>query len=304
MPFVRRTRATFRSAEFGFFGVRVMTWRHTPRRCGAPRPSLVVCLRVFSVRRSAGAFTFLIAGLRPLRTSWLMVGNENLAFVLAYLMTVAAFSAEPTATRQGCPSEASAEGAHRGTHEGVPHAGHRNGSIRNRPIGVNRATLRATPGRTGVACGGTVSETHADARRSGDHLPGHQPRDHGLAGTRGIARPRRCSLGHLRVPDPALRPAAAGCPVSRDHRRRLAVRAVRGHLLRRRVLAAERGLELPEPSAEAITRRGLGIDAARRGAQEGTDPDGVPARVRNPVRAPFQYRSRHPLSVAGLIRII
>jgi hypothetical protein len=30
-----------------------------------------------SVRRRAGAFTFLMAGLRPLRTSWLMVGNET-----------------------------------------------------------------------------------------------------------------------------------------------------------------------------------------------------------------------------------
>src|SRR5688572_22741986 len=87
MPFVRRTRATFRSAEFGFFGVRVMTWRHTPRRCGAPRPALVVCLRVFSVRRRAGAFTFLTAGLRPLRTSWLMVGNENLAWLSRNWMT-------------------------------------------------------------------------------------------------------------------------------------------------------------------------------------------------------------------------
>src|SRR5688572_3746801 len=83
MPLVRRTRATLRRAEFGFFGVRVMTCRQTPRRCGAPRPSDVVCLRVFSVRRSAGALTFLMAGFRPLRTSWLMVGNENLAFVLA-----------------------------------------------------------------------------------------------------------------------------------------------------------------------------------------------------------------------------
>jgi hypothetical protein len=80
IPFVSRTRATFRSAEFGFFGVRVITWRQTPRRCGAPRPVLVVCLSVFSVRRSAGAFTFLTEGFRPLRTSWLMVGNENLAW--------------------------------------------------------------------------------------------------------------------------------------------------------------------------------------------------------------------------------
>src|SRR5918992_6058130 len=94
MPLVRRTRATFRSAEFGFFGVRVMTCRHTPRRCGAPRPSDVVCLRVFSVRRSAGAFTFLMAGFRPLRTSWLIVGNENLALMS---LRIVASDVAPTA---------------------------------------------------------------------------------------------------------------------------------------------------------------------------------------------------------------
>ena len=35
-PLVRRTRATLRSAEFGFFGVWVNTRRQTPRRCGQP----------------------------------------------------------------------------------------------------------------------------------------------------------------------------------------------------------------------------------------------------------------------------
>jgi hypothetical protein len=34
MPFVRRTRATLRSAEFGFFGVDVKTLTHTPRFWG------------------------------------------------------------------------------------------------------------------------------------------------------------------------------------------------------------------------------------------------------------------------------
>jgi hypothetical protein len=34
MPLVNRTRATFRSAEFGFFGVTVQTLVHTPRFCG------------------------------------------------------------------------------------------------------------------------------------------------------------------------------------------------------------------------------------------------------------------------------
>ena len=33
-PFVRRTLATLRSAEFGFFGVVVYTRVHTPRFCG------------------------------------------------------------------------------------------------------------------------------------------------------------------------------------------------------------------------------------------------------------------------------
>jgi hypothetical protein len=34
MPFVSRTRATLRSAEFGFFGVDVYTRVQTPRFCG------------------------------------------------------------------------------------------------------------------------------------------------------------------------------------------------------------------------------------------------------------------------------
>ena len=34
MPFVRRTRHTLRSAEFGFFGVVVYTRTQTPRFCG------------------------------------------------------------------------------------------------------------------------------------------------------------------------------------------------------------------------------------------------------------------------------
>src|SRR5215813_12258660 len=61
MPFVRRTRATFRSAEFGFFGVVVYTRVQTPRFCGAPR--------------RAGVDVFLDLGLRPLRTIWLIVGK-------------------------------------------------------------------------------------------------------------------------------------------------------------------------------------------------------------------------------------
>src|SRR5436190_21625577 len=59
-PFVSRTRATLRSAEFGFLGVVVYTRMQTPRFCGH------ACI--------AGVFDFLRTASRPLRTSWLMVG--------------------------------------------------------------------------------------------------------------------------------------------------------------------------------------------------------------------------------------
>src|SRR5882672_12257869 len=64
-PFVRRTRATLRNAEFGFFGVVVYTRVHTPRFCGLPR--------------RCGAFSFFSTSRRPCRTSWLMVGKIPLA---------------------------------------------------------------------------------------------------------------------------------------------------------------------------------------------------------------------------------
>src|SRR6476661_5651192 len=41
MPLVRRTRATLRRAEFGFFGVVVYTRVHTPRRWGLGLADLV-----------------------------------------------------------------------------------------------------------------------------------------------------------------------------------------------------------------------------------------------------------------------
>src|SRR4029077_16428009 len=61
MPLVSRTRATLRSAEFGFFGVWVKTRTHTPRFCG------LFC--------SAGLFVFVRTFSRPLRTNWLIVGT-------------------------------------------------------------------------------------------------------------------------------------------------------------------------------------------------------------------------------------
>src|SRR5436190_13515283 len=60
MPLDSRMRATLRRAEFGFFGVMVLTTVHTPRFCGQP------CM--------AGCFGFDRCGFRGLRMSWLIVG--------------------------------------------------------------------------------------------------------------------------------------------------------------------------------------------------------------------------------------
>src|SRR5947208_12690766 len=69
MPLVSRTRATLRSAEFGFFGVVVYTRVHTPRRCGAATRFL----RPLPDFRP-GVASFFLGAWRPLRTSWEVVG--------------------------------------------------------------------------------------------------------------------------------------------------------------------------------------------------------------------------------------
>ena len=67
-----RTRATLRSAEFGFFGVVVYTRVHTPLRWGAatlrlrPLPDF-----------SPGVASFFFGVTRPLRTSCEVVGIER-----------------------------------------------------------------------------------------------------------------------------------------------------------------------------------------------------------------------------------
>src|SRR3954470_13934136 len=70
--FVRRTRATLRRAEFGFFGVVVYTRVHTPRRWGAATRFL----RPLPDFRP-GVASFFVFGLRPLRTSWEVVGMRR-----------------------------------------------------------------------------------------------------------------------------------------------------------------------------------------------------------------------------------
>src|ERR687894_781946 len=69
MLFVSRTRATLRSAEFGFLGVVVYTRVHTPRRWGAATRFL----RPLPDFRP-GVASFFLGAWRPLRTSWEVVG--------------------------------------------------------------------------------------------------------------------------------------------------------------------------------------------------------------------------------------
>jgi hypothetical protein len=63
IPLVKRTRATLRNAEFGFFGVVVNTRVQTPRRCGEPFKAGVLVLDDFE--------------LRPWRISCWMVGTRK-----------------------------------------------------------------------------------------------------------------------------------------------------------------------------------------------------------------------------------
>src|SRR3989344_2348577 len=76
MPLVRRTRAIFRIAEFGFLGVFVVTFVHTPRLNGALKKTGLF-LRTLNPFVSAGVLLLYGALLRLRFTSWLMVGIDN-----------------------------------------------------------------------------------------------------------------------------------------------------------------------------------------------------------------------------------
>src|SRR5439155_20762360 len=82
MPPEMRTRATLRSAEFGFLGVVVYTRVQTPRRCGAA----TFFLRPLPDFRP-GVASFLVFGWRPLRICCEVVGMR------ASMLAVAAHSA-------------------------------------------------------------------------------------------------------------------------------------------------------------------------------------------------------------------
>jgi hypothetical protein len=73
IPLVNRTRAIFRRAEFGFLGVVVVTFVHTPRLNG---DGYLVgwFIKELNPRLSATAFGFVVTFVRPFLISWLIFG--------------------------------------------------------------------------------------------------------------------------------------------------------------------------------------------------------------------------------------
>src|SRR3954464_13424980 len=131
MPLVRRTRATLRSAEFGFFGVVVYTRVQTPRRWGEPF--------------NAGVLVFSTLSSRPLRTSWLIVGMGGLDLLPALgraLKSVLCCRARWCRSCSGLPAQVA-------SHRPV-HAVGRVALPRDRPLSTDRtrsplATRRHAP---------------------------------------------------------------------------------------------------------------------------------------------------------------
>src|SRR6478736_864594 len=112
MPLVSRTRATLRSAEFGFLGVVVYTRVHTPRRCGAatfflrPLPDF-----------KPGVASFFVFGLRPFRTNWDVVGIRRRMVAALTAVPVDMRRSQRTRTHPtspGTPPDPAADGRRRG----------------------------------------------------------------------------------------------------------------------------------------------------------------------------------------------
>ncbi len=73
MPLLRRTRAILRKAEFGFFGVVVLTFTHTPRLNGEEYATGRFFFEL-NPNANAGDFVFALVRDRPERMIWLNVG--------------------------------------------------------------------------------------------------------------------------------------------------------------------------------------------------------------------------------------
>jgi len=82
MSLVNLTLAIFRKAEFGFFGVVVLTFKHTPRLKGLI-DAVGLFLRVLKTLLNAGDFVFLTFGFLTFLFSWFIVGILSFAVKLA-----------------------------------------------------------------------------------------------------------------------------------------------------------------------------------------------------------------------------
>src|SRR5215213_8699523 len=146
MPEVSLTRATLRSAEFGFFGVVVYTRVHTPRRWGEPF--------------SAGVLVFSTLSSRPLRTSWLIVGMGGLDLLPALGRTrlvLLWLSCWVPVLPRAFPGPAT-------THRPVP--------------AVGRVTLPGTGPRCRTGFGRPSRLGAATLRHGREAVPGERPRAH------------------------------------------------------------------------------------------------------------------------------
>src|SRR4051794_5869560 len=161
MPLVSRTRATLRSAEFGFFGVVVYTRVHTPRRWGEPF--------------NAGVLVFSTLSSRPLRTSWLIVGMGGLDLLPALgralgIVLWLVLSSCRVPVLPGAPARLTV----RSTWSGVsPFPGPAGGWNRTRsPLATRRRHLRPQPGSSPDArpirphIGPTVTQAHREREQA------------------------------------------------------------------------------------------------------------------------------------------
>jgi hypothetical protein len=75
MPLVKRTRAIFRRAEFGFLGVVVVTFVQTPRLKGDGK-NTGLFFNTLNPRAKATVLDFRLTFVRFFFISWLIVGTK------------------------------------------------------------------------------------------------------------------------------------------------------------------------------------------------------------------------------------
>src|SRR4051812_3892337 len=144
------TRATLRSAEFGFLGVVVYTRVHTPRRWGLPF--------------SAGVLVLLVLAWRPFRTSCWIVGTGFLRSLRppSHGRTVFVCLCVLGLPRWDCPAPA----VGRVVRLTVP------------PRAVKRVAVLSLSRASSPSCHCPVDDADSGARTSCPGRPGHEDKDY------------------------------------------------------------------------------------------------------------------------------